>query len=31
MVDNMGGALGKLPDAALKKRMIDLIDALPSA
>lgn len=31
MVDNMGGAVGRLPDAALKKRMIDLIDALPAA
>ncbi len=29
MVDNMGAALGRLPDESERKRMIDLIDALP--
>jgi aryl-alcohol dehydrogenase-like predicted oxidoreductase len=31
MVDNMGGAVGRLPDAASRQRMIDLVDGLPSA
>lgn len=31
MVDNMGGAVGRLPDAGLRKRMIGLIDSLPAA
>jgi aryl-alcohol dehydrogenase-like predicted oxidoreductase len=31
MADNMGGATGRLPDAAMRKRMIELIEALPSA
>jgi len=30
MADNMGGALGRLPDAAMRKRMIELVDALPA-
>ncbi|MEX0958309.1 MAG: aldo/keto reductase [Burkholderiales bacterium] len=29
MADNMGGAVGRLPDAAMKKRMIQLVEALP--
>jgi aryl-alcohol dehydrogenase-like predicted oxidoreductase len=29
--DNMGGGLGKLPDADMRKRMIALIDTLPGA
>lgn len=29
MADNMGGAMGRLPDAIMKKRMIDLIESLP--
>lgn len=29
MADNMGGALGRLPDEAMKKRMIALIESLP--
>ena len=29
MADNMGGALGRLPDAAMRKRMIQLVEALP--
>lgn len=31
MADNMGGAAGRLPDEAMRKRMIDLVDALPAA
>jgi len=29
MADNMGAAVGKLPDAAMRKRMIELVEALP--
>jgi aryl-alcohol dehydrogenase-like predicted oxidoreductase len=29
MVDNMGGAMGRLPDAATRKRMIELVEGLP--
>ncbi|HEX5094001.1 MAG TPA: aldo/keto reductase [Burkholderiales bacterium] len=29
MADNMGAAVGPLPDAAMRKRMIDLVEALP--
>jgi aryl-alcohol dehydrogenase-like predicted oxidoreductase len=29
MADNMGGAIGRLPDAAMRKRMIDLVESLP--
>jgi aryl-alcohol dehydrogenase-like predicted oxidoreductase len=31
MEDNIGGMLGRLPDAALRQRMIATVDALPSA
>jgi aryl-alcohol dehydrogenase-like predicted oxidoreductase len=31
MIDNIGGGIGRLPDAAMRKRMSDLIDALPPA
>jgi aryl-alcohol dehydrogenase-like predicted oxidoreductase len=31
MIDNIGGGIGRLPDAALRKRMSDFIDALPAA
>jgi aryl-alcohol dehydrogenase-like predicted oxidoreductase len=31
MADNMGGAMGRLPDAAMRKRMIALVESLPSA
>lgn len=31
MADNMAGGRGRLPDAAMRKRMIDFIDALPGA
>jgi aryl-alcohol dehydrogenase-like predicted oxidoreductase len=31
MLDNMGAALGRLPDAAEQRRMIEFIDALPGA
>lgn len=29
MADNMGAARGRLPDAAMRKRMIELVEALP--
>lgn len=29
MLDNLGGGTGRLPDAAMRKRMTDFIDALP--
>jgi len=31
MLDNIGAAVGELPDETLRKRMAELIDALPSA
>jgi aryl-alcohol dehydrogenase-like predicted oxidoreductase len=31
MADNMGAATGRLPDEAMRKRMIELIESLPSA
>jgi aryl-alcohol dehydrogenase-like predicted oxidoreductase len=31
MADNMGGAIGRLPDAGMKKRMIELVEGLPAA
>ncbi len=31
MVDNLGGAFGRLPDADQLRRMIELVDALPQA
>lgn len=31
MADNMGAATGAFPDAAMKKRMIELVEALPAA
>ena len=31
MLDNMGAAVGRLPDEAMRKRMAQFIDALPSA
>ncbi len=31
MADNMDGGRGRLPDAAMRKRMIDFIDGLPGA
>jgi aryl-alcohol dehydrogenase-like predicted oxidoreductase len=30
MVDNLGAALGRLPDAAMQRRMIELIEVLPA-
>jgi aryl-alcohol dehydrogenase-like predicted oxidoreductase len=30
MADNMGAAMGRLPDAAMRKRMIQLVEELPS-
>jgi aryl-alcohol dehydrogenase-like predicted oxidoreductase len=29
MADNMGGAAGRLPNAAMRQRMIQLVEALP--
>jgi aryl-alcohol dehydrogenase-like predicted oxidoreductase len=31
MADNMGAATGRLPDAAMRRRMIEVVDALPAA
>ena len=31
MLDNLGAAVGRLPDEALRKRMVALVEALPSA
>lgn len=31
MLDNIGGAVGRLPDEAMQRRMIDYVEALPSA
>jgi aryl-alcohol dehydrogenase-like predicted oxidoreductase len=31
MIDNLGGGVGRLPNADQRKRMIELIDALPQA
>jgi aryl-alcohol dehydrogenase-like predicted oxidoreductase len=31
MLDNLGAAVGELPDEATRKRMVDLVEALPSA
>jgi len=30
MIDNMGGAMGRLPDEATRRRMAEFVDALPS-
>jgi aryl-alcohol dehydrogenase-like predicted oxidoreductase len=31
MLDNIGGAIGRLPDQAMQERMVRLVDALPAA
>jgi diketogulonate reductase-like aldo/keto reductase len=31
MLDNIGGGIGRLPNEATRKRMAELIDALPAA
>jgi hypothetical protein len=31
MLDNIGAAVGELPDKAMQKRMADFVDALPAA
>ena len=31
MIDNLGGGIGRLPNDATRKRMVELIDALPPA
>jgi hypothetical protein len=30
MIDNLGGGIGRLPDAATRQRMAAMIDALPA-
>jgi aryl-alcohol dehydrogenase-like predicted oxidoreductase len=29
MLDNLGGGIGRLPDAAMQRRMIEFVDGLP--
>lgn len=31
MIDNIGGGIGRLPDEATRKRMVELVDAFPPA
>lgn len=31
MIDNIGGGIGRLPNEATRKRMVELVDALPAA
>ena len=31
MIDNIGGGIGRLPDEAMRQRMIELVDSLPPA
>jgi aryl-alcohol dehydrogenase-like predicted oxidoreductase len=31
MLDNIGGGIGRMPSEAMRKRMIDYVDKLPSA
>jgi aryl-alcohol dehydrogenase-like predicted oxidoreductase len=31
MLDNIGGGIGRLPDAAMRKRMAELVDTFPAA
>lgn len=31
MIDNLGAAMGRLPDEAMRRRMIQTVDALPAA
>jgi aryl-alcohol dehydrogenase-like predicted oxidoreductase len=31
MIDNIGGGTGRLPDAAMRKRMVEFVEALPQA
>ena len=31
LVDNIGGGIGRLPDAAMRRRMAAFVDALPAA
>ncbi len=30
MIDNIGGGIGRLPDEAMRRRMVELVDALPA-
>jgi aryl-alcohol dehydrogenase-like predicted oxidoreductase len=31
MIDNLGGGMGRLPDAAMRRRMAEFVDSLPQA
>jgi hypothetical protein len=31
MLDNLGGGMGRLPDEATRRRMVEFVDALPPA
>jgi hypothetical protein len=31
MIDNIAGGTGRLPDAAMRRRIVDFVDALPPA
>ncbi len=31
MIDNLGGGSGRLPDAAMRRRMVEYVDSLPAA
>jgi aryl-alcohol dehydrogenase-like predicted oxidoreductase len=31
MIDNIGGGIGRLPDQAMRKRMVEFVEALPGA
>jgi len=31
MLDNLGGAIGRLPNEAMRRRMMEFVDGLPSA
>ncbi|MEX2150405.1 MAG: aldo/keto reductase [Steroidobacteraceae bacterium] len=31
MIDNIGGGIGRLPDAAARRRMVEFVEALPAA
>jgi aryl-alcohol dehydrogenase-like predicted oxidoreductase len=31
MIDNIAGGAGRLPDAAMRRRMTEFVDALPAA
>jgi hypothetical protein len=31
MLDNLGAAMGRLPDAAMRQRMVEFVNTLPAA